>query len=62
MLFTMEIGSYGDGVNIAARSQNPWIQKVVCVSRSAYDQIKKKVGFEYAYLGEHSVKNISENL
>ncbi|NNK85741.1 MAG: tetratricopeptide repeat protein [Desulfobacterales bacterium] len=51
---------YGDGVNIAARIEGLADPGGICVSRSAYDQIKKKVGFEYAYLGEHSVKNISE--
>ena len=28
--------------------------------RSAYDQIKKKLGFGFEYMGEHPVKNISE--
>ena len=51
---------YGDGVNIAARIEGLADPGGVCVSRSAYDQIKKKVGFEYAYLGEQSVKNIDE--
>ena len=51
---------YGDGVNIAARIEGLADPGGVCVSRSAYDQIKKKVGFEYAYLGEQPVKNIDE--
>ena len=51
---------YGDGVNIAARIEGLADPGGVCISRSAYDQIKKKVGFEYAYLGEQSVKNIND--
>ena len=51
---------YGDGVNVAARIEGLADPGGVCISRSAYDQIKKKVGFEYAYLGEQPVKNIAE--
>ena len=51
---------YGDGVNIAARIEGLAEPGGICVSRSAYDQIKKKVGFEYTYLGEQLVKNIDE--
>jgi adenylate cyclase len=51
---------YGDGVNIAARIEGLAEPGGVCVSRNAYDQIKKKLGFEYAYLGEQPVKNIAE--
>jgi len=32
----------------------------VCISRTAYDQVKNKLELGYEYLGEHSVKNISE--
>jgi len=51
---------YGDGVNIAARIEGLADPSGICVSRSAYDQIKKKFGFDFEYLGEHPVKNISE--
>lgn len=51
---------YGDGVNIASRIEGLADPAGICVSRSAYDQIKKKLGFGFEYLGEHSVKNISE--
>ena len=51
---------YGDGVNIAARIEGLADPGGVCISRSAYNQIKKKVGFEYAYLGEQSLKNIDD--
>jgi len=51
---------YGDGVNIAARIEGLADPSGICVSRSAYDQIKKKLGFGFEYMGEHPVKNISE--
>ena len=51
---------YGDGVNIAARIEDLADPAGICVSCSAYDQIKKKLGFGFEYLGEHPVKNISE--
>jgi len=51
---------YGDGVNIAARIEGLAEPGGVCVSRNAYDQIKKKLGFEYEYLGEQQVKNIKD--
>ena len=51
---------YGDGVNIAARIESLTEPGGVCVSRGAYDHIKKKLGFGYEYIGEHAVKNISD--
>jgi adenylate cyclase len=49
---------YGDGVNIAARVENMAEAGGICISGRAYDQIENKLGLEYAYLGEHKVKNI----
>jgi len=51
---------YGDSVNIAARIEGLADPAGICVSRGAYDQIKKKLGFGFEYMGEHPVKNISE--
>ncbi|MBW2671488.1 MAG: adenylate/guanylate cyclase domain-containing protein, partial [Deltaproteobacteria bacterium] len=51
---------YGDGVNVAARVESLADAGGICVSRSAYDQVKKKLSLGYEYLGEHSVKNIDE--
>ena len=51
---------YGDGVNIAARLEGLAEAGGICISRTAYDQVKKKLELGYEYLGEHSVKNISE--
>jgi adenylate cyclase len=51
---------YGDGVNVAARIESLADTGGICVSRSAYDQVKDKLTLGYEYLGEHSVKNIAE--
>ena len=51
---------YGDGVNIAARIESLADGGGICISGMAYDQIKNKLALGYDYLGEHSVKNISE--
>jgi len=53
---------YGDGVNIAARIESLSEAGGVCISHSAYDQIKNKLNFGYEYLGEHKVKNIRESV
>ena len=51
---------YGDGVNIAARIEGLAEPGGICISRAAYDHVKNKLGIGYEYLGEHSVKNITE--
>jgi len=51
---------YGDGVNVAARIENLADPGGICISRSAYDQVRKRLSLGYEYLGEHSVKNIDE--
>jgi adenylate cyclase len=51
---------YGDGVNVASRIEGLAEPGGVCLSKSAYDQIKKKLDFGFEYMGEQSVKNISE--
>jgi adenylate cyclase len=50
----------GDGVNIAARLESLAEAGGVCISGTAYDQVKNKVEVGYEYWGEHTVKNISE--
>ncbi len=51
---------YGDGVNVAARIESLAEPGGICISRTAYDQVKNKLELGYEYLGEHSVKNITE--
>jgi adenylate cyclase len=50
----------GDGVNVAARVQGLADPGGISISGTVYDQIKKKLVLGYEYLGEHTVKNISE--
>jgi TolB-like protein/class 3 adenylate cyclase len=49
----------GDSVNIAARLEGIAEPGGICVSSSAYDQVRGKVAVEFADLGEQSLKNIA---
>ncbi|MFK4723545.1 TolB-like protein/class 3 adenylate cyclase/Flp pilus assembly protein TadD [Bradyrhizobium niftali] len=49
---------FGDGVNIAARLEGIAEPGGICISSSAYDHVRGKVGVEFADLGEQSLKNI----
>jgi adenylate cyclase len=51
---------YGDGVNIAARLEGLAKEGGICISGTAYDQVKNKLPFKFDYEGEQTVKNISE--
>ncbi len=51
---------YGDGVNRAARIEGISEPGGVCISRNVYDHVKEKLNFGYEYIGEHTVKNISD--
>jgi adenylate cyclase len=51
---------FGDGVNIAARLEGLAEPGGICISGTAYDQVKNKLKLEYGYLGKQSVKNIAE--
>ena len=44
---------YGDGVNIAARLEGLAEGGGICISRTAFDQVKNKLDVGYEYLGEH---------
>ena len=51
---------YGDGVNVAARIEALAEGGGICISRTAFDQVKNKLNLGYENLGEHAVKNIAE--
>src|SRR5262249_29039970 len=51
---------HGDGVNIANRLQALADPGGIAISGTAYDQVKTKVAVGFAFLGEHTVKNIAE--
>jgi adenylate cyclase len=51
---------YGDGVNIAERVQSLADAGGICISGTAFDQVKHKLNLGYKYLGEQAVKNILE--
>jgi TolB-like protein/class 3 adenylate cyclase len=50
---------FGDGVNIAARLEGISEPGGICISSSAYDQVRGKVAVEFADLGEQNLKNIA---
>ena len=49
---------FGDGVNIAARLESIAQPGGICISSSAYDQVRGKVRVEFADLGEQNLKSI----
>ena len=51
---------YGDGVNVAARIEGVAEGGGVCLSGTAFDHVEGKLGLEFDYLGEQSVKNIKK--
>ncbi len=51
---------YGDGVNVAARLESLAQPGEVCISDAVRTAIGNKLPCQYAFIGEHSVKNIRE--
>ncbi|WP_192859558.1 adenylate/guanylate cyclase domain-containing protein [Bradyrhizobium sp. DOA9] len=49
---------FGDGVNVAARLENECEPGKVFVSGQVHDQVRGKTPFEFADLGERTLKNI----
>ena len=49
----------GDGVNVAARLEGICEPGGVCVSSSAYEQVRGRVDAEFLDLGEQALKNIA---
>ncbi len=50
----------GDGVNIAARLESLSEAGGICISGTAFDQVKNKLNIGYIYHGKQAVKNIAE--
>jgi adenylate cyclase len=50
---------FGDGVNVAARLEALSEPGGLCISRMVRDQIRDKLAYAFADLGEQSVKNIA---
>jgi class 3 adenylate cyclase/CDGSH-type Zn-finger protein len=49
---------FGDGVNVAARVESECEPGAVCLSGSAFDQVRGKTDCEFDDLGEKTLKNI----
>ena len=52
----------GDGVNIAARLEGIAEPGGICVSSSAYDQVRGKIDVQFVDLGDQSLKNIARHV
>ncbi|MBT8351442.1 MAG: adenylate/guanylate cyclase domain-containing protein, partial [Deltaproteobacteria bacterium] len=50
---------YGEGINIAARLEGTAEGGGICISGTAYDQVKNKLSLDFQFLGKQAVKNIS---
>jgi len=50
---------FGDGVNVAARLEALAAAGGICVSGIVHDQIRDRLPYRFADLGEQSVKNIA---
>ena len=50
---------FGDGVNVAARLESIAEPGGICISSSAYDQVRDKLELRFIDLGEQTLKNIA---
>lgn len=52
---------YGEGVNLAARLEGLAEPGGICISEDVYRQVRNKLTVDFEYLGEKSLKHISED-
>src|SRR5262245_38308137 len=51
---------YGDGVNVAARLEGLAEPGGIWISRSVFEQVRRKLDCTFEALGQHALKNIAE--
>ncbi|MGO4705417.1 adenylate/guanylate cyclase domain-containing protein [Microvirga sp. 2MCAF38] len=50
---------YGDGVNVASRLEQMATPGSICLSGKVYEEVRDKLSYDFADLGEQRVKNIA---
>ncbi len=53
---------FGEGVNIASRLEGLAPAGGICISGTAYDQVRNKLSLGYEFIGQQTVKNIAEEI
>ena len=51
---------FGDGVNVAARLESLAKPGGICISGKAHEEVKKRLPFQFEFMGEQKVKNIAD--
>ena len=59
-VFTSGNDVFGDGVNIASRTQSVAVPGTVTISEAVYNNIKNRMKEEVVFAGEKQLKNIDE--
>ena len=53
---------YGDGVNVAARLESLAKPGSICIAEYVFEQVERRLPVKFAFIGEHTVKNITKPL